>query len=249
MKVRVLVEFQDVGRVQLGDEPAPGTPEWDNWRIAVGEAVAYAIRAQEREGHVHIMSGLIYILAPKVTVLPADPKVTAHVEVAGGVVTDVGVVDSENNPVPFDYVLDDKDVGVDEIEVIPAGVKMLALVTDDGTACAETGVCSDHDTPALRAKIEADADKASVDGAIPGNWVDVTLNDAVYCQECGRYAGGESKRYKNLYTCPQCGHEWEDFYSAMPDDDCPSCGTRHVTPYASEELSAEEQYEDEDDGE
>ena len=40
----------------------------------------------------------------------------------------------------------------------------------------------------------------------------------------------------NYYKCPYCKTKWEDEYSAMPDDDCPECGTRHISPYKSEKL-------------
>ncbi len=43
--------------------------------------------------------------------------------------------------------------------------------------------------------------------------------------------------YTNFYRCYECGHEWEDVYECQPDDDCPQCGTRHVTPYKSEDYT------------
>lgn len=45
--------------------------------------------------------------------------------------------------------------------------------------------------------------------------------------------------FRNHYKCYRCGHEWTDEYDAQPDDDCPECGARHVSPYKSEELSRE----------
>jgi predicted nucleic acid-binding Zn-ribbon protein len=43
--------------------------------------------------------------------------------------------------------------------------------------------------------------------------------------------------YRNYYECDRCGHEWEDEWSCMCDDDCPSCGARHMTPYDSDERT------------
>jgi predicted nucleic acid-binding Zn-ribbon protein len=43
--------------------------------------------------------------------------------------------------------------------------------------------------------------------------------------------------YRNHYECSRCGHEWEDEWSCMCDDDCPSCGARHMTLYDSDELT------------
>lgn len=42
--------------------------------------------------------------------------------------------------------------------------------------------------------------------------------------------------FRNHYECPDCGGEWTDVWSAACDDDCPHCGTRHVTPLRSESL-------------
>ena len=47
--------------------------------------------------------------------------------------------------------------------------------------------------------------------------------------------------FRNFYRCANCGHEWEDVWSAMCDDDCPHCGAGYklvrvdVTPPASVE--------------
>ena len=34
----------------------------------------------------------------------------------------------------------------------------------------------------------------------------------------------------NEYTCPACGHEWEDEWDCACNDDCPACGCREVMP-------------------
>lgn len=52
----------------------------------------------------------------------------------------------------------------------------------------------------------------------------------------------EARRWwTNYYTCPRCGADWDDFYDSQPDDDCPNCGCRHVSPHESVEC-----YEDGD---
>ncbi len=43
-------------------------------------------------------------------------------------------------------------------------------------------------------------------------------------------------RVINHYRCPDCGHEWQDEWSAMSDDDCPECGLRAIEPYESDDT-------------
>ena len=43
--------------------------------------------------------------------------------------------------------------------------------------------------------------------------------------------------YRNFYRCSECGSAWEDEWSCMCDDDCPNCGSRHWTPYESQDLT------------
>lgn len=45
-----------------------------------------------------------------------------------------------------------------------------------------------------------------------------------------------SPEFINYYECPECGHKWEDTWTAMCDDDCPNCGCRHISPYESEDA-------------
>lgn len=51
----------------------------------------------------------------------------------------------------------------------------------------------------------------------------------------------ERQQFRNFYRCynDACRHEWQDIWPAQPDDDCPKCGTRHCSPYRSEEVGAE----------
>jgi hypothetical protein len=42
--------------------------------------------------------------------------------------------------------------------------------------------------------------------------------------------------YFNCYECPKCGKGWGELHEAMPDDDCPKCGYRHISPVDSEEY-------------
>jgi predicted nucleic acid-binding Zn-ribbon protein len=43
-------------------------------------------------------------------------------------------------------------------------------------------------------------------------------------------------QFCNYYRCSGCGCEWTDVWSARCDDDCPSCGARHMSPYKSEDV-------------
>lgn len=43
--------------------------------------------------------------------------------------------------------------------------------------------------------------------------------------------------FGNEYSCPRCEYGWTDFWTAQCDDDCPSCGARHISP--SESVEAE----------
>lgn len=43
--------------------------------------------------------------------------------------------------------------------------------------------------------------------------------------------------YCNYYRCARCGYEWPDEWSCTCEDDCPSCGARHMTPYESDDLT------------
>jgi hypothetical protein len=43
--------------------------------------------------------------------------------------------------------------------------------------------------------------------------------------------------FLNQYLCDKCNHEWQDEWSATCDDDCPYCGSRHMAPYDSNDLT------------
>ena len=43
--------------------------------------------------------------------------------------------------------------------------------------------------------------------------------------------------WTNHYRCPRCGHVWQDTWTAQCDDDCGECGTRHITPFFSDDGS------------
>jgi hypothetical protein len=43
--------------------------------------------------------------------------------------------------------------------------------------------------------------------------------------------------FLNRYVCEECDCEWVDEWSATCDDDCPHCGSRHMTPYYSIDRS------------
>lgn len=43
--------------------------------------------------------------------------------------------------------------------------------------------------------------------------------------------------FLNKYVCADCKQEWEDEWSATCEDDCPHCGSRHMVPYDSVDLT------------
>jgi hypothetical protein len=43
--------------------------------------------------------------------------------------------------------------------------------------------------------------------------------------------------YRNFYHCTHCNTSWEDERSRCCDDECPNCGSRNRSPYASEDLT------------
>jgi len=45
-----------------------------------------------------------------------------------------------------------------------------------------------------------------------------------------------SHLFRNHYRCPACAHDWIDEWDSTCDDDCPACGCRHISPYASDDL-------------
>lgn len=48
--------------------------------------------------------------------------------------------------------------------------------------------------------------------------------------------------FRNFYRCPDCGEEWDDFWSAQCDDECPKdkCGARDISPYLSEDADEDD---------
>lgn len=42
--------------------------------------------------------------------------------------------------------------------------------------------------------------------------------------------------FRNKYECSECGESWEDEWSCMCNDHCPTCNLE-LTPYDSEDLS------------
>jgi hypothetical protein len=43
--------------------------------------------------------------------------------------------------------------------------------------------------------------------------------------------------FRSHYECAECGEGWTDEWSCMVDDDCPSCGARHVSPVDGDDLT------------
>lgn len=57
------------------------------------------------------------------------------------------------------------------------------------------------------------------------------------CLEVGGFEPDAAEMlFLNYYTCPTCEHEWTDSWDCTCDDDCPSCGERHISPTHSEDL-------------
>ena len=46
----------------------------------------------------------------------------------------------------------------------------------------------------------------------------------------------QAQRFLNHYKCPNCSSEWSDEWECQVDDECGECGTRHISPYASEDA-------------
>jgi hypothetical protein len=43
--------------------------------------------------------------------------------------------------------------------------------------------------------------------------------------------------FRNHYRCDRCDGTWADEWSSMCDDDCPTCGVRHMSPCHSDDLT------------
>jgi len=52
-----------------------------------------------------------------------------------------------------------------------------------------------------------------------------------------RQAVGNMAWFRNYYECPRCGCGWSDDWSCTCDDDCRTCGNRHISPYDSDEQT------------
>lgn len=73
---------------------------------------------------------------------------------------------------------------------MPEHPRIFALLTEQGTACAETGLCDEHDSTKNREQTyEGARDQRNVaekDLPIKGSWTDCGANEAIECQVCGR---------------------------------------------------------------
>ena len=47
----------------------------------------------------------------------------------------------------------------------------------------------------------------------------------------------ERTRFRNYYTCPQCGESWSDDYSAACDSEC-ACGVGDLSPVYSVDIES-----------
>lgn len=55
-----------------------------------------------------------------------------------------------------------------------------------------------------------------------------------YVDEVFATIAEKERMFRNFYRCV-CGHEWQDEWSAMCDDECPQCGAT-ISPYRSEDI-------------
>lgn len=60
-----------------------------------------------------------------------------------------------------------------------AKIRIFAMLTACGTACAETALYGEEDTPEKRAEVEARCCGVGLDPPIAGTWTDVSENDAL----------------------------------------------------------------------
>lgn len=56
-------------------------------------------------------------------------------------------------------------------------LKLVALVSSQGTCCVETILTAKEDTPTMRETVEREFCTGKPDAPIAGNWVDVSEND------------------------------------------------------------------------
>jgi hypothetical protein len=57
-------------------------------------------------------------------------------------------------------------------------MKLVSLLSNQGTACLETVLTSVEDTPEVRLDMEAQFCNSDVDSPVPGTWTDVSDNEA-----------------------------------------------------------------------
>lgn len=43
--------------------------------------------------------------------------------------------------------------------------------------------------------------------------------------------------FRNEYECYECGEKWDDEWSCIVDDECPSCEARDASPIESTDLT------------
>jgi hypothetical protein len=61
--------------------------------------------------------------------------------------------------------------------------RIYALLSSQGTACAETALFASELTAENRARIEATIDPRAPDAAVPGTWTDCSGNEALTIPE------------------------------------------------------------------
>lgn len=95
--------------------------------------------------------------------------------------------------------------------------KMLALLSKQGTACDETGICNQCDTHDNRSSIEAlvlqqnRSKPGNPDNPIIGTWADCSQNDAIACHVCGSRLASKRTFYRTVVQIEILSEEPTDF--------------------------------------
>ena len=97
---------------------------------------------------------------------------------------------------------------------------------------------------ALHIKIEAANDLGLKDERFKGivEGLDKAINhlERVAGERCFEVEIQDNKEmvmtWLNYYECPECNDTWQDEWDCQVDNDCPSCGCRHISPYESVDI-------------
>lgn len=85
---------------------------------------------------------------------------------------------------------------------------------------------ADDDNPS-RQTVVMDSDQVEV---VSTDRLDEIINDPEGDDD------DEPAFFRNCYSCPECGVEWESTGDSMHNDECPGCETGDIEPYKSVEV-------------